>query len=58
MNNTAKEKKPKTMPLPLKTMRTVFWDAEGCILDEFLPQGETISAGHSLQMLKKLCFGL
>jgi hypothetical protein len=58
MNNTAKEKNPKTMPLPLKTWRTVFWDAEGCVFDEFLPQGETINDAHCLQMLKKVYFGL
>lgn len=58
MNNTAKEKKPKTMPWPLKTMRTVFWDAEEFIFEGFLLQGESNNAAHCLQMLKKLYFGL
>jgi hypothetical protein len=48
-----KKNKPKTIPSAYKTMETVFWDAEGSILLEFVPQEETIIAAHYLQMLQK-----
>ena len=48
------KKKPKTMPLAKKIMGTVFWDAEGCILIEFLEHGKTINAAHYVQTLLKL----
>jgi hypothetical protein len=35
-------------------MGTVFWDAEGCIMVEFLSQEETVSAAGYLQTLQKL----
>jgi hypothetical protein len=35
-------------------MGTVLWDAEGCILLEYLPQGGNIDALCYLQMLQKL----
>jgi hypothetical protein len=35
-------------------MRTVFWDAEGCILVDFLLKGETIKATYYIQALKRL----
>jgi len=52
------KKKPKTMPLAKKIMGTVFWDAEGCILIEFLEPGKTINAAHYVQTLLKLCRAL
>jgi hypothetical protein len=36
-HNIAKEKEVKTMPSACQTMGTVLWNAEGCILVEFLP---------------------
>ena len=48
------KKKPKTMPSAKKIMGTVFWDAEGCILIEFLEHGKTISAASYVQTLIKL----
>jgi hypothetical protein len=36
-------------------MGSVFWDAEGCVLIELLPQGETITADCYLYMLHKFC---
>ena len=48
------KKKPKTMPSAKKIMGTVFWDAEGCILIEFLEPGKTINASHYVQTLSKL----
>jgi len=35
-------------------MGTVFWDAEGLILAEFLEPGQTITAAHYVQTLHKL----
>ena len=48
------KKKPKTMPSAKKIMGTIFWDAEGCILIEFLELGKTINASHYVQTLSKL----
>jgi len=48
------KKKPKTMPSAKKIMGTVFWDAEGCILIEFLEPGKTINAACYVQTLLKL----
>jgi len=48
------EKKPKAMPSAKKVMGTVFWDAERCILIEFLEPGKTINAAHYVQTLLKL----
>ena len=49
------KKKPKTVPSAKKSMGTVFWDAEGCILIEFLEHGKTINTSHYVQTLSKLC---
>ena len=38
---------------PSKIMGTVFWDAEGGILIEFLEHGKTINASHYAQTLSK-----
>jgi len=35
-------------------MGTVFWDAEGLILAEFLEPGQTITAARYVQTLHKL----
>jgi len=48
------QKKPKTLPSAKKIMDTVFWDAEGCILIEFLEPGKTINTAHYVQTLLKL----
>jgi hypothetical protein len=48
-------KNPKTMPSGKKIMGTVFWDAEGCILIEFLKPGKNINAAYYGQTLLKLC---
>ena len=48
------KKKPKTMPSAKKIMGTFFWDAEGCILIEFLEPGKTINAARYVQTLLML----
>ncbi|PNF39637.1 hypothetical protein B7P43_G05674 [Cryptotermes secundus] len=48
------KKKAKTVPSALKVMGTVFWDAEGFILAEFLEPGQTINAARYVQTLHKL----
>ena len=45
------KKIPKTMPSAKKIMGTVFWDAEGCILIEFLEPGKTINPARYVQTL-------
>ena len=42
------------MPSAKKIMDTVFWDAEGCIVTEFLEPGKTINAASYVQTLLKL----
>ena len=42
------------MPSAVKVMGTVFWDAEGLILAEFLEPGHTITAHRNVQTLHKL----
>ena len=42
------------MPSAAKVMGTVFWDAEGLILAEFLERGQTITALRYAQALQKL----
>ena len=42
------------MPSAKKIMGTVFWNAEGCILIEFLEPGKTINAARYVQTLIKL----
>ena len=46
------------MPSAKKILGTIFWDAEGCILIEFLEPGKTINAAHYVQTLLKLCLAL
>jgi hypothetical protein len=48
-----KMKKTRTVPFSRKVMGTVFWDAEGCILIDFLLKGRTISVAHYIQTLRK-----
>jgi len=48
------KKKAKTVPSALKVMGTVFWNAEGLILAEFLEPGQTITAARYVQTLHKL----
>jgi len=48
------KKKAKTVPSTAKVMGTVFWDAEGLILAEFLERGQTITAARYVQTLHKL----
>ena len=48
------KKKAKTVPSAAKVMGTVFWDAEGLILAEFLEPGQTITAACYVQTLHKL----
>jgi len=42
------------MPSAKKITGTVFWDAEGCILIEFLGPGKHINAARYFQTLFKL----
>ena len=48
------KEKAKTVPSAVKVMDTVFWDAEGLILAEFLGLGQTITAARYVQTLHKL----
>jgi len=48
------KKKAKTVPSAAKVMDTVFWNAEGLILAEFLQRGQTITAARYVQTLHKL----
>ena len=48
------KKKAKTVPSAAKVKGTVFWDAEGLILAEFLEPGQTITAARYVQTLHKL----
>ena len=48
------KKKPKTMQSAKKIVGTVFWDAEDCILIEFLEPRKTINAARYVQTLLKL----
>jgi len=48
------KKKAWTVPSSTKVMGTVFWDAEGLILAEFLERGQTITAARYVQTLHKL----
>jgi len=48
------KKKAKTVPSGAKVMGTVFWEAEGLILAEFLEPGQTITAARYVQTLHKL----
>ena len=47
-------KKGKRVPSAAKVMGTLFWDAEGLILAEFLDPGQTITAALYVQTLHKL----
>jgi hypothetical protein len=49
-----KNKKARIIPSPGKVMGKVFWDAEGCILFDFLPRMETVDAVCYGQMIQKL----
>ena len=46
--------KAKTVPSAAKVMGTVFWNAEGLILAEFVEHGRTITAARYVQTLHKL----
>jgi len=48
------QKKAKTVPSAAKVTGTVFWDAEGLILAEFLEPGQTITTASYVQTLQKL----
>ena len=50
-------RRPKTVPSATKILGTVFWNAEGCTLIEFLEPGKAINASH-VQTLSKLCCAL
>jgi len=48
------QKKTKNVPSAAKVMGTVFWDAEGLILAEFLEPEQTVTAARYVQTLHKL----
>ena len=39
-------------------MATVFWDAQGLILVDFMPKGETINSEAYIETLQKLKTGI
>jgi [histone H3]-lysine36 N-dimethyltransferase SETMAR len=47
-------RKFKMIPATKKIMATVFWDAQGILLVDFLPNGQTINANRYIMTLKKL----
>jgi len=47
-------KKSKVMESAGKVMATVFWDAKGVVLIDYLPHGTTITAAHYCEVLQKL----
>jgi histone-lysine N-methyltransferase SETMAR len=47
-------RKFKIVPSMQKVMATVFWDASGILLVDFLPHGQTITAARYIVTLKKL----
>jgi histone-lysine N-methyltransferase SETMAR len=47
-------RKFKVVPSMQKVMATVFWDASGVLLVDFLPHGQTITAARYIVTLKKL----
>jgi hypothetical protein len=49
-----RKKNIKTVPSNNKTIRTRFWDAEGCILIKFLAQGQAMNAACYFQTLLRL----
>jgi len=49
-----KRKKFKQMISTRKIMSTIFWDRQGVLLVEFLPQGTTINSSVYCEILKKL----
>ena len=48
------KKKAKTVQFVGKVVGSVFWDAQGCLLVEFLEPGQTINAARYTQTLVKL----
>jgi len=52
--HSSSKKKAKTVLSSAKVMDTVFWDAEGLILAEFLESGQTITAARYVQTLHNL----
>jgi len=53
-HNIAQQNKWQTIPSASKTMDTVFWNAEGCILVKFMPHGKISNAAHYLHMIQEL----
>jgi len=53
-HNNAQQNKWQTIPSASKTMGTVFWNAEGCILVKFMPHGKISNAAHYLHITQKL----
>jgi hypothetical protein len=49
-----RRKKFKVTPSAGKVMATVFWDAEGVILVDIMPRGQTITSDLYIQTLKNL----
>lgn len=47
-------RKFKTIPSTKKVMATVFWDFQGVLLIDFLPNGQTINANRYIMTLKRL----
>jgi hypothetical protein len=53
-HTTSIKKNCRTAPSVVEFMGTATWDAEGCILLDFSPNGESISAVRYVQTLRKL----
>jgi hypothetical protein len=46
--------KLKTVPSARKVMATIFWDAQGILLTDYLPRGQKITGSYYAQLFLKL----
>jgi hypothetical protein len=52
--NVAATKKSRQVRSHVKVMLTVFFDSEGVVHYEFLPQGQTVNKEHYLEVMQRL----
>lgn len=52
--NEPKPKKPRQSRSKIKVMLTVFFDSQGVVHSEFLPEGQSVNAEYYLSVLKRL----
>ena len=54
VKNVAKTKKARKVRSHVKVMLTVFFDSEGVVHYEFLPQGRTVNKEYYLEVMQRL----